>query len=293
MTEGVMTQAEGSVRVVAWPQRTRPVPQAVWLAALSVLGAAAYLALLAINGASALALGTVAAIGLAALASGIAGFAFSAISGAMLFQFRHDTVGVVETLLICSIAGQAMSVWLLRRQIRLASLAPFVAGGTVGVPLGVWLLLHLDVGMFKAVLGFLLVIYSGYMLLRRPITLPGTSRASDAVWGFIGGIVGGFAATPGAAVSIWCGTKGWDKARQRAVFQPFILLMQFVTLAAIAVMHPHGAPNFSVPPLAWLCVPVSLLGTWWGMALFKRLTDRQFSKTVNLLLIVSGAALVL
>ncbi len=137
----------------------------------------------------------------------------------------------------------------------------------------------------------MLVAYSGYMLLRRPITLQRTTASSDVVAGFVGGMVGGFAATPGAALSIWCGMKGWDKARQRAVFQPFILVMQFVALASIAALHAKGAPSVAIPPLAWACVPAGLLGTWWGMALFKRLTDIQFAKAVNLLLIVSGVGL--
>jgi uncharacterized membrane protein YfcA len=270
----------------------RFVPTTLWMAALSLLAMLCYVALLSGLGFSSIAVATVAVVGLAALLSGIAGFAFSAISGAMLFHFRHDTVGVVETMLVCSIANQAMSVWLLRRTIRLPPLAPFLLGGVVGVPVGVWLLLHLDSATFKAVLGALLVANGFYMLLRRPITLGRTSLASDAVTGFFGGLTGGFAATPGAPVSIWCGMKGWDKARQRAVFQPFILLMQFVALAAIAVLHAKAGPSVAIPPLAWACVPAGLLGTWWGMALFKRLTDRQFGKAVNLLLIASGVGLV-
>jgi uncharacterized membrane protein YfcA len=289
----MMTRIEGREAVAAWPYPLRRIPAVAWLAILSALAIAAYADLLLRIGMPAPAVATVMVVGIAALASGIAGFAFSAICGAMLFQFRHDTVGVVEIMLICSIANQAFAVWLLRRDIRVPLLVPFVIGGIVGVPVGVWLLLHLNAVTFKVALGVLLIAYAGYMLARRPITLPRTSRASDVLSGFIGGIVGGFAATPGAAVSIWCGMKGWDKASQRAVFQPFILLMQFVALAAIAMMHAKGAPIISVPPIAWACVPAGLLGTWWGMALFKRLTDYQFAKAVNVLLIVSGIGLVL
>jgi hypothetical protein len=36
---------------------------------------------------------------------------------------------------------------------------------------------------------------------------------------------GGLAEFPGAFVTIWCGLNGWDKARQRGVYQPFILGM--------------------------------------------------------------------
>jgi uncharacterized membrane protein YfcA len=286
-----MAHADSNVIAATWSYAQQRAPSIGWLAALSVLLMAAYLGMLSESGLSASGIATVAAVGIAALTSGIAGFAFSAICGAMLFQFRHDTVGVVETMLICSIANQAMSVWLLRHQIRLPPLTPFLIGGMIGVPVGVWLLLHLNVQTFKLGLGVLLVAYSSYMLLRRPITLQRTSRTSDVVAGFVGGMTGGFAATPGAAVSIWCGMKGWDKARQRAVFQPVILAMQFVALASIAALHTKGAPSVAIPPLAWACVPAGLLGTWWGMALFKRLTDIQFAKVVNVLLIVSGIGL--
>ena len=274
-----------SARPLRWMSRE------AWLAALSAAGMVVYATLLSDLGFSASAVCTVMVVGLAALLSGVAGFAFSAICGAMLFHFRHDTVGIVETMLICSIANQAMAVWLLRREIRATALAPFVAGGIAGVPAGVWLLLHLDIAEFKTLLGLLLVVYGTYMLLRRPLTLLGVSTASDMISGFFGGMTGGFAATPGAPVSIWCSVKGWNKAQQRAVFQPFILLIQFVVLAAIGLMHPRGAVGFGVPALSWACVPAGLLGTWWGMALFRRLTDNQFGKAVNLLLIVSGFGL--
>jgi uncharacterized membrane protein YfcA len=288
-----MVRAEqgGAAAAVGFSIQRHATP-AMWLAVASVLGTMAYGGVLLRLGFSDTSVTTMAAVGFAALASGIAGFAFSAICGAILFQFRHDTVGVVEIMLICSIANQSLSVWMLRRDISVRMLAPFVAGGLLGVPLGVWLLLHLNAATFKLALGAILVAYGLYMLLRRPITLPGTSRASDVVAGAIGGLVGGLAATPGAAVSIWCGMKGWDKAKQRAVFQPFILLTQFVVLGAIGLMHAKGAVSVAIPPIAWACVPVGLLGTWWGMDLFKRLNDWQFAKAVNLLLIVSGIGLV-
>ena len=265
----------------------------VWLAALTVFALAAYAESLSGFGATGAMLATVAAVGVAALLSGIAGFAFSAICGAMLFQFRHDTVGVVQIMLICSIANQSLSVWELRRDILPVAVAPFLAGGLIGVPTGVWLLLHLDASTYVRALGAVLFAYGAYMLMRSPILLRRSPLMGDIAAGFFGGMTGGFAATPGAVVSIWCGMKGWDKVRQRAVFQPFILLMQLVALASIAMMHRHGASGFAIPRVAWACVPAGLVGTWWGLACFRRLTDRQFAVAINLLLIASGVGLVL
>jgi uncharacterized protein len=239
------------------------------------------------------AIGTIVAVGVAAFLSGIAGFAFSAICGAIIFHFRHDTVGVVQIMLVCSIANQALSVWILRRDIRLRVLAPFVIGGIVGVPAGVWLLLDLNAATYVKGVGTIILAYGLYMLVRPPIVLRRSTVAGDVASGLIGGVIGGFTAIPGAAVSIWCSMKGWNKVAQRAVFQPFILLMQFAALAAIAMMHPRGGPSAGIPALAWACVPAGLFGTWWGLACFRRLTDRQFGVAINLLLIVSGAGLLL
>jgi uncharacterized membrane protein YfcA len=268
------------------------VPPIAWLALLSAAGMAAYLGALSHLGLSDPAIATVAAVAFAAVVAGIAGFAFSAICGAILFQFRHDTVGVVEIMLICSLANQVLNVWLLRRDLHWGRLSPFLLGGVVGVPLGVWLLLHLDAHSFKLALGTLLVVYGGVMLARRPMTLTHVFRGSDLSAGLIGGLIGGFSATPGAAMAIWCGMKPWDKLRQRAVLQPYILCMQLVALVAIPALHGHAGPSIAIPPVAWVCLPVGMLGTWWGMALFKRMTDRQFTNAVNVLLIVSGIGLV-
>ncbi|MDQ2802052.1 MAG: hypothetical protein M3Y41_04955 [Pseudomonadota bacterium] len=102
---------------------------------------------------------------------------------------------------------------------------------------------------------------------------------------------GGFAATPGAPVSMWCGMKGWDKLRQRGVFQPFILVMQFIALATIAAMRGPASHAAGFDTAIFAYVPAGLIGTWWGLAFFRRLTDRQFATVINLLLIVSGVSL--
>lgn len=39
-------------------------------------------------------------------------------------------------------------------------------------------------------------------------------------------------------------------------------------------------------------IPAALLGAWFGLRIFKRLTDRQFDFVVNALLIASGIGLI-
>jgi uncharacterized membrane protein YfcA len=226
-----------------------------------------------------------ATIGLASLLSSIGGFAFAAICGAMLFHLGDDPVVVVQIMMTCSIANQAKMTWDLRRDVDWGSLRRFLAGGVFGLPIGVWLLLHVERAPYLHALGVFLVVYGGYMLFRRPF-VAFQSAGRDVAAGFLGGITGGVLGFPGASVTIWCGTKGWDKNRQRAVFQPFILIMQVAALVLISVARSgHGV---AYDPFSLVYIPAGLLGTAVGLACYQKLSDSQFSRVVNTLLIASG-----
>lgn len=229
----------------------------------------------------------------ASTVSSIAGFAFSALSGALLFHVIESPVYAVQVMIVCSIAIQMFSVAALWRAIDWRSLGVFLIGGLLGVPAGVYLLLHLPTTTYRMIIGSMLIVYGLYLMLRWPARVHPARSFADVCAGFLGGITGGLAGFPGAFVTIWCGLKGWDKAHQRGVYQPFILSMQPLTLISIHLMRPAvaGQPDLDWKTFAF--VPAALLGTWFGLRIFKRLSDRQFELVVNALLIVSGVALVL
>ena len=232
------------------------------------------------------------AVFVASTVSSIAGFAFSAICGAVLFHLMDSPVYAVHVMIVCSIAIQLLSVAALWRSIDWRSLPVFLIGGVLGVPAGVYLLLHLQTGAYRDVIGTLLIVYGGYLLLRWPMRSLRMGPLSDACAGFLGGVTGGLAGFPGASVTIWCGLKGWDKTRQRGVYQPFILSMQPVTLIAIYLMRPASSTAAQMDWKVLVFLPAALLGTWFGLNIFKRLSDRQFELAVCALLIFSGIGLV-
>jgi uncharacterized membrane protein YfcA len=213
-----------------------------------------------------------AAIFIAALVSSIAGFAFSAICGAMLFQLIDNPVR--------------------RRSIRWRPLVVFLVGGLFGLPVGFYILLHSDRAVYTRGIGLLLILYAAYMLFRRPVLWRRQHPLWDGLCGLVGGVTGGAAAFPGAFVTIWCSMKGWDKERQRALYQPFILVMQVTAIAILTMLHPDGAiaPSTILSNMVYL--PAMLSGTMLGMTYFRRLNERQFFVAVNMLLIISGVSLV-
>ena len=228
------------------------------------------------------------AVFVASLVSGIAGFAFSALAGAMLFHVLSDPVRIVMIMITCSIASQIVMTWMVRNQIDWPGLLQYCISGSLGLPIGIWVLLHADRVLYTRILGGFLLAYGSYMLLRKAVAVRHPPAIADMIAGFLGGITGGAAGFPSVFVSIWCSMKGWNKARQRAVIQPFILIMQLGSLLAIGLMQQShlGGSRCQLRDLAY--VPASLLGTLLGMALYGRLTDVQFGRAVNLLLVISG-----
>ncbi len=231
------------------------------------------------------------AIAAAACASSVAGFAFGAIAGGILFHLSQDTVRVVQIIMLCSVFNQATMAWALRHIIDWQGLANFVVTGAIGVGLGVWLLLHTDRSVYTTALGLFLLAYSIFMLVRRPLVLRGTYPRVDAAVGLLSGVVGGATGFPSAILVPWCAMKGWEKSRQRALFQPFILMMQIIALVAISVAHQGDGGGFNMGNILFL--PASLLGTTIGMAFYRRLSDVQFARVVNVALMISGVSYVL
>ena len=250
-------------------------------------------ALLAIGYAGLLASGlkglwAMAAVPVAALLSSIAGFAFSPLCGIALFRLLSSPVEVVQILIVCSIANQATMVWSLRHEIDWGGLKPYVAAGLPGVAVGVWLLLHVNRSTYLHGMGVLLILYAIAVSLHRPKIVQRPPAIVDVLVAFLGGITGGAAGFPSGFPAIWCGMKGWSKGRQRALTQPFILIMQLATVVMITTARPG-----TLDPEIVLFIPGSLLGTVVGMAIYRRLSDRSFTWVVNAMLLASGVAYLL
>jgi uncharacterized membrane protein YfcA len=226
---------------------------------------------------------------LCASASGTIGFAFSAIAGAIIFYIEPNPIKAVQIMIMASIGLQTYSVLALFRQISWRRCLPFVAGGALTIPVGLAILFAAQPDSYIGAFGAALIAYSAYMLLRRPVTIARRGALGDFLVGSLGGLTGPLAAFPGAFVTIWCALQGLDKVESRAIYQPYILIMQLLTLAA---MYWAGGPNPVDLGLTLYMLP-GIAGAWVGLRIFKQLTDTQFQRLVTIGLMVSGLVMVL
>jgi len=226
----------------------------------------------------------------AAVITGMAGFAFGLVAAAV-WLYILTPLQTAILIMGFGLVAQGVSVWKLRRALQWTRLWPFLLGAAFGVPLGIAILKLAQPDHVRVAIGVLLMLYSCFSLAR-PVINPIKSggATADAGVGFLNGILGGLTGLAGILTTIWCGIRGWPRDEQRAVFQP----AGVATFAMSAVWL--GASGTISRDIIWLFLiglPAVMIGTWMGLRLYGLLNEASFRKIVLTLLLLSGIALVL
>ena len=225
---------------------------------------------------------------LGGIAAGGTGFAFGLVASA-IWLHRIDPLQSGMLIAGCGLLLHLTTIWQQRQHVEPARIWPFVVGGLVGVPIGVHFLAYTDAAMLKILLAVFLIVFGTYALLSPKLRIiTGGGRPADVSIGFLGGILGGLGGYSGVLPTIWTQLRGWPKEMARAVYQPYVIVMQAVTLAGILWVA------FDRADLRLLIVtlPPLFLGTWIGWKLYGKLDDRRFRQAIAVLLIASGVTLI-
>ena len=148
-----------------------------------------------------------AAVFAGAFVSGLSGFAFSAVAGAILLRV-FQPLEAVPLMMACSVGVQATNLWALRRSIRWEGSLLLIVGGLIGVPIAVSLLQSTDTHLLRRGFGAVVALYAAYMLLRPTLVTAGEAvgRHWVALIGFGGWLVGGLYGMISGAIG---GSKDW------------------------------------------------------------------------------------
>lgn len=224
----------------------------------------------------------------AGFVQGLSGFGFGLV--AMSFwAWTLDPMLAAALSVFGSLTGQIVAAATIRRRWDLALLLPFILGGLCGIPLGVFLLPHLDTQWFKAILGTFLVLWCPAMLAAS--TMPRIQRGgrlADALAGMAGGIMSGIGGFSGTIPTLWCTLRGLDKDTQRAIIQNFNLAMLSVTFV---IYLASGLITAQTLPMMAIVAPAMLIPSILGTRVYVGVSDIMFKRIVLGLLTCSGAAL--
>jgi uncharacterized protein len=221
--------------------------------------------------------------------NGLTGFG-TALTGLPLWLQAVEPLIAAQLASACSVVGHLTTLPAIYRAADWRRLAPMLTAGLIGVPIGTWILPLLPLDTFKMAVGAILMIYCSFMLfVAGRVRLAAGGHRTEAVIGFLGGILGGIAGLSGVLPTIYASLKGWAKDKRRVMLQAFNLTLLSAMLVASAVQGLVGLRFLLALAVA---APGTLAGSWAGMAVYRRLDDRRFGRVVLFVLLMSGLALV-
>lgn len=218
---------------------------------------------------------------------GLSGFGFG-LTAMTLWAWTLEPRLAAPLAVFGALTGQVIAAVSVRRGFDVKRLAPFIAGGLLGVPLGILILPRLDIPLFKGLLGLMLVVMCPLMALAPRFPRVRGSRLGDALAGAAGGAMGGLGGFTGVVPTLWCTLRGFDKDAQRAVIQNFNLTMLLVAFGGYVA---SGIVTRDMVPLFAIVAPAMLIPSLLGARLYVSIGDTGFRNLALGLLTLSGAAL--
>lgn len=225
---------------------------------------------------------------LAGFIQGLTGFGFGIVAMSLWVWWFDPQVAAVITV-FGALSGQIIALIKLRRELHLRAIYPFLLGALAGVPIGTLLLPEINPDIFKAIVGTVLTLWCPAMVLTGKtwhVHIGG--KLAEAVIGVIGGILGGLCGMTGIAPALWGNLKRYDKTLLRNLLQNFNLATLFMAMLSYVL---SGAIQSFHPPLMATALAALLVPTLLGIKTFKGISEAQFRIAVQLLLTLSGLAL--
>jgi uncharacterized membrane protein YfcA len=232
----------------------------------------------------------------AGVVRGFAGFGFSALAVAGLSLFVAPA-SVVPAALVLEVLA-SVAVWRIAvRDFDRDWLKSLVIGNAICIPIGVFLLTHLDPMTLRLLVGLALLLTATGLRWRgvRPL---GPGRHVQLFTGALSGFLNGLAASGGVAAALMMAGCHVPPLALRSTIIMFLIFGCSYTLIWASFFSRGGDTGvnlFNIDTLRWMLVlaPGMLTGMWLGNKAFAKSNPARFRQLVlDLLVLISSLAVV-
>lgn len=226
----------------------------------------------------------------AGFTTGFAGFGTALVASGLWLHVLPPIL-IPPLVTIAAVVAHVVGLATTRPQFDWLAARPYLIGGLVGIPLGVAALSLAGPGTIRVAVGVFLVVFALSQLsgvARFSIGSWG-GRVADAGVGLGGGLLGGFAGLSGPFPIVWLQMRGGPSAAQRAIYQPFNLVVLAIAAVGMAIA---GLVDGTVLILAAVATPLTVLGSWLGARAYLKVSEQTFRTVVLSLLMLSGGVLI-
>jgi len=231
------------------------------------------------------------AIGIAFLAAScqsLTGFGFALVAVPLLSLFCDVKLAVVTSTLLSTIALPPLLLEV-RQRVRLAKVAPLVAGSVVGVPLGVLILRDVNAEALKILVAAVVISASILLYLAPQLTLGGRNTLSSLVTGALSGLLRASTSMGGPPVVLY--TLGHEREIEefRSTILALFLATSLLTVAGLVVA---GLISRDALKATAVAVPGLALGLLAGARLRSRVQPQVFRTLVLAVLVVTSIGVI-
>lgn len=223
---------------------------------------------------------------------GMTGFAYGVVAS----LFLHHVYPTSEVILIVVSGGVVLNVCALprfAREIQIQLAWPFLAGATLGMPAGIYILTLLPGQVVRVAVGVIIIVYCLLALRQQrhaSLKLPvGLARRVDTAVGLAGGLVGGVSGLGPLIPGVWYGVRGFSKMEQRGLALAYGLYVQGGMMLWMLTTSTAGSLAYTSIALA---APILVLASWFGTRLFHRFSARTFQLIVVTVCLFGAVVLV-
>ena len=214
------------------------------------------------------------------------GFGFSIMATPFLLMIFMPNEAI-QINIVLSLIISASLIWNIRRDIEVSLLKRVVLGSVVGVPFGVVILLTMNMDALKLGLGILLLVLTLLLMCNFKIK-PTPFR--DYVIGGLSGVLTTSIGMPGPPLLLYFTGTDTEKKKLRATTLAFYLFIYGISLISQIAFT-------GTNPIVWesslYAIPIVVIGLFIGQMVFRRLNQQIFRVFTNILLIGTGAYLIL
>ena len=228
------------------------------------------------------------AVFVAGVVKGLTGFGFSlaAVPFLVLLLGPRTAIPIVIILNALTNIGLYLSV---RKSANLGRIKPLIIAGIVSVPVGMVLLLVLNVTILKIIIGCTICIFALAFLVGFKRQVRNEKRGLIAA-GLLSGVLNGAISTGGPPVILFLSNQGDAKQPFRA---NLIAYFFFLSLASVPIFFAGGLVTFTVTRYALIFFPALVLGALAGNWLLRRVPEETFRIIALLVVMAAGVISVL
>ncbi len=234
----------------------------------------------------------------AAILQALTGFGFALVV-MPLATLVLDLQTAAPLIALTALTANIINVIRFRRAVDWSEVARLALGSALGIPAGMWALVHVDELTISRIVGAILCAYAAYTLLPPSPTQSGAGRPAAPGrlaegWaypaGFLAGCLGGAYSTPGPPVVVYGSLRQWPKDEDRAIVQTFFFVNGLLVVSSHLLAQRVVARVWTL--YAWTA-PLLLLGLWAGTRLDRYVDQTRFRALVTAMILALGLSMLL